>query len=154
VNTTGLVGSSGRALLERAIAYAVAAHAGQRDKNGEPYILHPLRVMEAGVTYEEKIVGVLHDVVEDCGGWPAFTLDIPLSLRASLDAISKRKRDDGRKELNSAYLRRVKLDPVARAVKINDLRDNMREDRHTRLSVKMRYRMARRYPAALRFLLA
>lgn len=51
--------------LERAIEIATEAHRGQRDKAGNDYIGHPLRVMAAGKTPEEKIVGVLHDVVED-----------------------------------------------------------------------------------------
>lgn len=53
------------ATLERAIEIAKQAHAGQVDKGGNDYISHPLRVMEMGRTEDEKIVGVLHDVVED-----------------------------------------------------------------------------------------
>ena len=53
--------------LERAIAIAAAAHAGQLDKGGAPYILHPLKVMLRMTSLEERIVAVLHDVVEDCG---------------------------------------------------------------------------------------
>ena len=53
------------ATLERAIEIARQAHAGQVDKGGADYIGHPLRVMGMGKTEEEKIVGVLHDVVED-----------------------------------------------------------------------------------------
>jgi hypothetical protein len=52
--------------LEKAIKIAVEAHTGQVDKGGNPYILHPLRVMLSLDTVEERIVGVLHDVVEDC----------------------------------------------------------------------------------------
>jgi len=51
--------------LQRAIEIATEAHLGQFDKAGKEYIGHPLRVMEMGVTEEEKIVGVLHDIVED-----------------------------------------------------------------------------------------
>ncbi len=43
--------------LERAIEIATEAHRGQRDKAGNDYIGHPLRVMAAGKTPEEKIVG-------------------------------------------------------------------------------------------------
>ena len=53
------------ATLERAIEIARQAHAGQVDKGGADYIGHPLRVMEMCKTEEEKIVGILHDVVED-----------------------------------------------------------------------------------------
>jgi len=55
--------------LEKAIKIAVEAHTGQVDKGGNPYILHPLRVMLSLDLEEERIVGVLHDVVEDCEGW-------------------------------------------------------------------------------------
>jgi len=51
--------------LEKAIALAAAAHAGQVDKVNQPYILHPLRVMLRVTTEEERIAAVLHDVVED-----------------------------------------------------------------------------------------
>lgn len=51
--------------LPRAIEIATEAHKGQFDKAGNEYIGHPLRVMEMGKTEEEKIVGILHDVVED-----------------------------------------------------------------------------------------
>ena len=53
------------ATLERAIEIARNAHDGQFDKASMDYINHPLRVMEKGLTENEKIVGVLHDVVED-----------------------------------------------------------------------------------------
>ena len=55
--------------LERAIAIAAEGHAGVKDKAEQPYILHPLRVMQAMTTTEERIVAILHDVVEDCDGW-------------------------------------------------------------------------------------
>jgi (p)ppGpp synthase/HD superfamily hydrolase len=51
--------------LQRAIEIATEAHSGQFDKSGKEYVGHPLRVMEMGQTEEEKIVGVLHDVIED-----------------------------------------------------------------------------------------
>jgi len=52
-------------LLETAIRIALDAHAGQEDKAGRPYILHPLTLMLQMDTEEEMIVAVLHDVVED-----------------------------------------------------------------------------------------
>ena len=53
------------ASLERAIEIAAKAHAGQTDKAGQPYILHPLRVMRRVSDTESRIAAVLHDVVED-----------------------------------------------------------------------------------------
>lgn len=53
------------ALLAKAISLTLKAHEGQVDKSGMPYAGHIMRVMAAGRTMDEKIVGVLHDVVED-----------------------------------------------------------------------------------------
>lgn len=61
-NSPGKNASEG--LLEKAIEVAVDAHAGQKVKNGRPYILHPLRVMLRGQADQERIAGVMHDVVE------------------------------------------------------------------------------------------
>ncbi len=55
--------------LERAIAIAAEAHAGQVDKAGAPYVLHPLRMMLSMSSIDERIVATLHDVCEDCPGW-------------------------------------------------------------------------------------
>jgi len=52
-------------MLVKAIQIAVSAHKEQVDKSGQPYILHLIRVMDAGETEQEKICGVLHDLVED-----------------------------------------------------------------------------------------
>lgn len=69
--------TTGQEMLERAISHAVQVHAGQVDKQGAPYILHPLYVMGASMTvareqgmHESDVlkvgtVAVLHDVVED-----------------------------------------------------------------------------------------
>lgn len=111
--------------LEDAVAIAARLHQGQVDKGGEPYILHPLRVMLALEEEDERIVGALHDVVEDAG-WPALeealdgvSSELPPRLRQALDAISKRKGEEWQ-----AYLERVAADDLARRVKIADLRDN------------------------------
>lgn len=143
-----------RTVLEKAITHAVKAHAGQRDRNGEPYILHPLRVMIAGANYAEQIVGVLHDVIEDCGGW-AGNAEIgewlPGDLLDALDAITHKK-GPGWKEPHGVYIRRLGRNAIARAVKLNDLHDNMAPWRSATLSVKLKRRFGRRYPACLKYL--
>ncbi len=53
------------ASIEKALQIAAQAHEGQKDKDGQPYILHPLRVMNAVEDKTAKIVAVLHDVIED-----------------------------------------------------------------------------------------
>ena len=109
------------ATLERAIEIACRAHAGQVDKAGAPYILHPLRIMLAVRSPEARMVAVLHDVVEDS----AVTLEqlrtegFPAALVAAVAALTKR---DG--EEYEAFIRRVAPNALAREVKLADLRDN------------------------------
>lgn len=109
--------------LERAIEIATEAHRGQLDKAGKDYIGHPMRVMEAGKTTEEKIVGVLHDVVED-SDWTferlaaeGFSAEVIEALRC----VTKISKD----EPYDKFIARVKSNPLAVAVKLNDLSDNM-----------------------------
>lgn len=108
--------------LERAIAIAAAAHAGQIDKAGQPYILHPLRVMLRVTTPEERMAAVLHDVVEDT----AVTLEqleaegFAPEVVAAVDALTKRP---GETRLEAAG--RAKSNPIALVVKLADNTENM-----------------------------
>lgn len=110
-------------LLSKAINIAMQAHAGQVDKAGMPYIGHVMRVMQAGKTIDEKIVGVLHDVVEDT----TWTFDallaegFPVHIVDALRCVTKLSDD----EPYESFINRVKTNPLAVAVKINDLTDNM-----------------------------
>ncbi len=52
-------------MLAKGIQIATEAHRGQLDKSGLPYIEHPLRVMAMGTNDNERVVGVLHDIIED-----------------------------------------------------------------------------------------
>lgn len=109
--------------LERAIEIATEAHRGQFDKAGNNYIDHPLRVMSAGETLNEKIVGVLHDVVED-SGWTFEQLSnegFSDEIIAALRCVTKLSEDEPYDE----FIERVKKNDLAIAVKINDLSDNM-----------------------------
>ncbi len=109
--------------LKRAIEIATEAHKGQMDKAGKEYIGHPLRVMEMGKTEEEKIVGVLHDVVED-SGWTFDALEAEGFSKEVLDAL-KCVTKKSENENYDDFIERVKKNPLAVAVKINDLTDNM-----------------------------
>src|SRR6185503_15040426 len=108
--------------LEDAIRLAVEAPHGQRDKVGQPYILHPLRVMFRLTTEAEQIVGVLHDVVEDT----KYTFDDLRRLGYSeqileaLDGVTRRE-----SESYEEFVLRSKKNPIARKVKLADLDDNM-----------------------------
>lgn len=107
--------------LERAIDVAVDAHAGQTDKAGETYIRHPLRVMRSMDSETERIVAVLHDVVED-GDYTSEDIGDQFGpeVRRAVDALTKR---DG--ETYMEFIKRAAENPIARKVKIADLEDNM-----------------------------
>lgn len=109
--------------LERAIQIATEAHKGQLDKAGRDYIGHPLRVMEMGKTEDEKIVGVLHDVIEDTD-WTFEKLEAEGFSREVIEAL-KCVTKLSENESYDDFIERVKKNPLAVAVKINDLTDNM-----------------------------
>ena len=109
--------------LERAIQIATEAHKGHLDKAGRDYIGHPLRVMEMGKTEDEKIVGVLHDVIEDTG-WTFEMLEAEGFSREVIEAL-KCVTKLSENENYDDFIERVKKNPLAVAVKINDLTDNM-----------------------------
>ena len=109
--------------LERAIQIATEAHKGQLDKAGREYIGHPIRVMEMGKTEDEKIVGVLHDVIEDTD-WTFERLEaegFSQEVINALRCVTKTSENENYDE----FIDRVKKNPLAASVKINDLTDNM-----------------------------
>jgi (p)ppGpp synthase/HD superfamily hydrolase len=109
-------------LLEKSIGIAIQAHCGQKDRYGAPYVLHPLRVMCGVEGEQEKIVAVLHDVVEDTK-WTFADLKregLPEQLLTALDCLTKRQG-----EPYEALIERAAGNPLARRVKLADLRDNM-----------------------------
>ena len=110
-------------ILDRAKAIATSAHEGQVDKAGKPYIDHPIRVMNMGKTVEEKIAGVLHDVVED-SDWTFEMLEkegIPKDVMDALRCVTKLSEDED----YDHFIERVKTNPLAVKVKLNDLKANM-----------------------------
>ena len=137
-------------VLERAIACAFDAHAGQKypSPEPEPYILHPLRVMCAVEGAHARMAAVLHDVVEDTqvtlvdlqnAGYPSRVIH-------AVDCLTRREG-----ETYAAYIERVATDPMATIVKVADLRDNLRNNKSLspRLDVLDRIQ---RYEQALSFL--
>ena len=109
--------------LEKAIEIATEAHKGQYDKAGNDYIGHPLRIMDVGRTEEEKIVGVLHDVVEDTE-WTFAQLAAEGFSQEVIDALQCVTKLSENENYDD-FIERVKKNPLATAVKINDLSDNM-----------------------------
>ena len=119
-------------ILSNAISLALKAHEGQVDKSGMPYAGHIMRVMAAGRTMDEKIVGVLHDVVEDTEWTFEALLDegFPVHIVDALRCVTKLSDTEPYDE----FIERVMTNPLAAAVKINDLTDNMDVRRYKELS--------------------
>ncbi|SDD92066.1 phosphohydrolase [Actinokineospora iranica] len=135
--------------LDDAIRIARDAHDGQLDKCGMPYIGHPLRVMNAVTGERERMVAVLHDVIEDT----AVTADdllaagCPPEVVTAVVAISKEPA-----ESQSDYLTRVSANPIALTVKYADIADNSSPARLAQLDVATRDRLSAKYAQALAFL--
>src|SRR4051794_27877845 len=108
--------------LDRAIEIAAGAHAGQRNKDGDPYILHPIRVMMRVDGLNAKMAGVLHDVVEDTP-WTIEQLRAEGFSEEVLSAVDCLTHRDGEEYFD--YVARAGSNPLARKVKLADLEDNM-----------------------------
>lgn len=108
--------------LDKAIAIAVVAHAGQEDKGQNSYIRHPLRVMEHLDSEDEMICGVCHDLIEDTFVTldDLQTLGYTLGQMKVIDALTKREG-----ESYSDRVERVKKSYVACKIKTHDIHDNL-----------------------------
>ncbi len=136
--------------LDKAIAIACKAHEGQVDKAGQPYILHPLRLMLKFINQNERITAVLHDVVEDS--------DVSLKdLKAEgfsediLEAINCLSKKTG--ENYDDFILRISKNDLASAVKIEDIKDNLDVTRIDNLSDEDLTRI-KKYHRALKFLIS
>lgn len=124
--------------LENAITLAATAHAGQVDKAGQPYILHPLRVMLQVSEPHERMAAALHDVVEDT----EVSLEalreqgFPLEVVEAVGTLTKR---DGETRLQAA--KRAGANPIARMVKIADVSDNLDTRRLKKLTPEDKARL-------------
>lgn len=108
-------------LTRKAITVAYNAHQGQLDRAGLPYILHPLHVAEQMKDEDTCVVALLHDVIEDTD----LTLE---NLReygfteAQIEGVRVMTREED--EDYFEYIRSVKTNPLALAVKLEDLKHN------------------------------
>jgi (p)ppGpp synthase/HD superfamily hydrolase len=119
-------------MFSKAIKIATEAHSNQKDKFGEPYILHLMRVSLRGKNDNEKICGILHDLVEDTD-WTFEKLEkegFSTEIIAALKCVTKTSEE----EPYDDFIERVKTNKLAIAVKINDLEDNMDVRRMIQLS--------------------
>ncbi len=106
---------------KKAMKLCFEAHKDQTDKSGLPYVFHPFHVAEQMHDEKTTIVALLHDVVEDT----SYTLQ---DLRAMgfnqevLDAIALMTHDNNMPYME--YVAKIRENPIARAVKLADLRHN------------------------------
>ncbi|MGB1251660.1 MAG: GTP pyrophosphokinase [Candidatus Promineifilaceae bacterium] len=131
--------------LEQAIAIAVNAHAGQIQKNGDPYILHPLHLMMQMDTEAERITAVLHDVVEDTE-WSLADLQAEGFPDEVLVAIALLTRQTGM--TYEEFIEEIVPHPLARKVKIADVTHNLDTRRLPSIALKDLDRLIQ-YHAAL-----
>lgn len=131
--------------LARAIEIAAEAHEGQKDKAGEPYIAHPMRLMArflAAGGEQDAIIAALHDVVEH-SSWTLGDLrqeGFSDEIVSAVDALTRR---DGEEYIR--FVRRAARHPLARFVKQADILDKM-----THLSkVRDGERLREKYAAGL-----
>jgi (p)ppGpp synthase/HD superfamily hydrolase len=138
--------------LARAIEIAARAHEGQRDKSGEPYISHPLRIaLDFIRTGDETraIIAVLHDVIED-SAVTAADLEregFALAIVEAVTALTRRDDED-----YQDFVARAGQNDLARLVKIADLKDNLDKARLAKLPAEKRDQLLRKYKGALQAL--
>ncbi|MDQ2585941.1 HD domain-containing protein [Saccharothrix yanglingensis] len=132
--------------VDDAIRIARAAHEGQVDKSGKPYIGHPLRVMSTVSGEHARMAAVLHDVLEDtdltaddlrAAGCPPEVVDTVVAL----SHLPGEPRED--------YLERALTDPVAVVVKRADIADNMSPPRLALLDQATQERLRKKYAHSL-----
>lgn len=111
-----------RDIFPIAIQMAAEAHDGTISKDGTPYILHPIRLMMWAEGYEQQIAAILHDTIEDTYLTLGHLRDagIPNHIVEAIDCLSKREG-----EAYEDFIERIALNPLATAVKLLDLRDNI-----------------------------
>jgi (p)ppGpp synthase/HD superfamily hydrolase len=136
---------SERCTLEQAIMTACGLHSAQVDKQGQPYILHVLRVMFAVSEHGHAAMtaAVLHDTVEDCNADLAEVEKLfGREVADAVDAVSRRQA-----ETYEEFIERCSGDRIGRLVKVADIRDNL--SRIAQLSSGDRVRLEVRYRTAL-----
>mgnify|MGYP001047544979 CR=1 FL=1 len=129
----------------RAAAIARAAHRGQVDKAGRPYVEHPARVA-ARLAGDDVAVSVawLHDVVEDSEvSLLGLAEEFPVEVVRAVDALTRRAG-----ESSERYYARVRSDALALRVKLADVADNSDPVRLAELDTEVRERLTRKYEHA------
>ncbi|MCR5700193.1 MAG: HD domain-containing protein [Candidatus Saccharibacteria bacterium] len=130
-------------VFETALQIALSAHSGQIDKQGNPYILHPLAVAAQLDNLDLKTVALLHDVIEDTETTAGELIEkgIPEYLVEVVVILTKPP-----KMSYEEYLQRIKADPMALAVKKADLAHNTSPSRSSGLNKRRiaKYELAKK----------
>lgn len=137
-------------MIKKAIKIAYAAHDGQLDKGGYPYILHPLHVAEQMKDEESTIVAILHDCIEDSQDWSIERLKeegFSSSILESLKVLTHE-----RYVPYLEYIEKIKFDEIAHKVKIEDLKHNLDLSRIDVLDERSKKKLEK-YKKALEMLL-
>ena len=140
--------TSKQSMLELALSIAMEAHRGQFDKAGIDYIEHPIYVASQVDTEEEKAVALLHDVIEDSpvSAEGLLQAGLPETVVTAVQVLTKKKEQD-----YQTYLETVKKNPLARLVKLSDLKHNSDLSRLSSITEKDRERL-KKYKKAIDFL--
>ena len=110
----------------KALEFATHAHEGMTDKSGAPYIGHPVRVAARLSAETDKVVALLHDVVEDCGvSLETLAREFGVVVADAVDVLSRRPDETYRESI----ARVVEAGGLARRVKLADVADNMSPER-------------------------
>jgi (p)ppGpp synthase/HD superfamily hydrolase len=130
--------------FEEAVEIAYRYHKGQKDLDGKPVLLHPLAVALMGNNDTERIVGVLHDVIEDtdCSFTDLENLGVSKNVINTLELLTHTE-----DESYGKYLSRIITSGniIALKVKINDLRHNIsrnNEDTEQKKRIKAKHQKA------------
>jgi len=139
--------------LSNAIILAATAHLGQVDKGGEPYILHPLAVMQSvAPDVRAMIVAVLHDVIEDTSVTAEELMArFPMRIVEAVLLLSKEPVGVPSRPTYREYIERLAQNDLARKVKFADLQHNLLPERLSRLPGGERS-IAEKYSRALKIL--
>ena len=137
-----------QSMVDLALSIARQAHEGQLDKEGVDYIEHPIYVASQVDTEEEKAVALLHDVIEDSpvSAEELLQAGLPETVVTAVQVLTKKKEQD-----YQTYLETVKKNPLARVVKLADLKHNSDLSRLSSITEKDRERL-KKYKKAIDFL--
>ncbi len=112
-------------LTNKAMKIAYEAHYGQYDVNGVPYVFHPYHVAEHMTDEITACIALLHDVAEDTDVTiETLEKDFPAEVTEALRLLTHEKGTD-----YFEYVRKIKENPLAKAVKLADIDHNSDETR-------------------------